>query len=668
MNQFEQHLTAARRRQRRIYLGGVLAALAGTLIVAAILMATRATLIEIQPQEVQEQAKISVISGLAILTGQSLYTLSGKPVVSVEAEGFYTSKRQISEADFGNVLVISLKPLPAKLHLYSPVSDNRTRWSINEEFIAQGDELERELEPGDYLIGISHPYYEMKELQLSLGRGERLDKKVELELVKGEVKINTRPQAASLSIDDVEKGSTPVSLPLQGGEYTLRVHKQAYEPVVETLEITRDAALIERDYRLEPEKGTVKVSLNPAGGKLLINRLEVKPASSYRLAVNQTHSMSYSKPGYFSQSRSFRVSTEKPAEIGFKLEKEIGQVEIDATPAAEVSVNGEAVGSTPLTLELDALPQEIVFTKPGYRTVVKKVLPNSKSVKSVKANLIPERLARLQAAPSSYRHKAGGEMKLYRPAETFTMGAERSEPGQRVNEFVYQVSLKRPFYAGVKEVSYAVYQQFDKGVTGNASLPVTSISWSDAARFCNWLSDQESLQAVYRLRGNSVSAANADADGYRLLSEAEWEWLARKAGRKQRTRFVWGDDEIIPPNSANIADASASAQVKNTLSNYNDGHAGVAAVGSFNQELSGLHDQGGNVSEWVHDNYSLQPPNTGHVHDDVLDEDLIDSHVIKGASWRSGSLTETRASYRQGAAQARDDVGFRIGRYVYGGE
>ena len=80
-----------------------------------------------------------------------------------------------------------------------------------------------------------------------------------------------------------------------------------------------------------------------------------------------------------------------------------------------------------------------------------------------------------------------------------------------------------------------------------------------------------------------------------------------------------------------------------------------------------LLDQGGNVREWTHDGYSLMPPRKGQVFKDPYDTVINDNYVVKGSSWRSGSVTELRSSYREGVSGARDDIGFRVGRYVFGG-
>ncbi|MFW5426048.1 MAG: formylglycine-generating enzyme family protein, partial [Methylophagaceae bacterium] len=154
-------------------------------------------------------------------------------------------------------------------------------------------------------------------------------------------------------------------------------------------------------------------------------------------------------------------------------------------------------------------------------------------------------------------------------------------------------------------------------------------------------------------------------DGYRLLTEAEWEWLARKARKSTQSLFVWGNDYVIPKDTVNIADESANGSVKVFVSKYDDSFQGLAPVKSFTRETSGLYDQGGNVSEWTHDSYSIMPPKSGKVLNNPFDLTTSNSHVVKGANWRSGTITELRPSFKEGLINSRDDLGFRVGRYVY---
>jgi formylglycine-generating enzyme required for sulfatase activity len=76
----------------------------------------------------------------------------------------------------------------------------------------------------------------------------------------------------------------------------------------------------------------------------------------------------------------------------------------------------------------------------------------------------------------------------------------------------------------------------------------------------------------------------------------------------------------------------------------------------------------GNVSEWVHDVYSILPPKGENIARNPLGEQQGVAHVVKGANWRSGTITTLRPAFREGLTAGRDDLGFRIGRYLYGGK
>jgi len=252
--------------------------------------------------------------------------------------------------------------------------------------------------------------------------------------------------------------------------------------------------------------------------------------------------------------------------------------------------------------------------------------------------------------------------------EEFFLGADRGEIGQRANEFIRKVRLTKPFYAGMHEITNEEFQKFKKGETTSPKDPATSIKWIDAVTFCNWLSNEEDLKPFYNIRDNKFISYNSNSDGYRLLSEAEWEWLARKSGKKKQTIFVWGDDKVIPRGTGNLADESAKGKVKIYIANYKDGFDTVAPIGSFKQEKSGLYDMAGNVSEWTHDFYSVVPPSKNNTENNPLGPKNGQMHVVKGANWRSGNMTELRPAFREGLIDGRDDLGFRIGRYLYGGE
>ena len=143
--------------------------------------------------------------------------------------------------------------------------------------------------------------------------------------------------------------------------------------------------------------------------------------------------------------------------------------------------------------------------------------------------------------------------------------------------------------------------------------------------------------------------------------------MAGPQGRTRReTRFPWGDDARVPARAGNLADESARGRVPVYIPRYNDGVAQMAEVGRFDANAAGLHDLAGNASEWTHDNYDLHPPPPDLVETDPMDvrPDPNQRHTVKGSSWRSGTLSALRAAWRDGSSAPRNDLGFRIARYL----
>lgn len=132
--------------------------------------------------------------------------------------------------------------------------------------------------------------------------------------------------------------------------------------------------------------------------------------------------------------------------------------------------------------------------------------------------------------------------------------------------------------------------------------PVENISWWDAIRYCNARSEKEGRTPCYTL---STGECDFSADGYRLPTEAEWEYACR-AGTT--TPYFWGATTEGAAKYANFADAKINQPWSIITENDGVGKE-TAVVGSYEPNQFGLYDMIGNVWEWCNDWYLPYNPN-----------------------------------------------------------
>jgi formylglycine-generating enzyme required for sulfatase activity len=232
--------------------------------------------------------------------------------------------------------------------------------------------------------------------------------------------------------------------------------------------------------------------------------------------------------------------------------------------------------------------------------------------------------------PVQTRTWKDGQLYVWVEPGTFDMGCVEGDADCRPDEQPRRsVTLPRGFWMARTEVSTGVYQRFlterqkimprwppwtREGAMDD--LPMVNVSWEEAAAYCegNWA---------------------------RLPTEAEWEYAAR-AGH-EGWKYVWGKDD--PPLKgdrplANIMDLSVPLSeglnvFTEGFEGYRDGYGYVAPVGSFLPNAFGIHDLGGNVSEWCQE------------------------RIARGASWASGRRQTRVSSRRETGGYGSIETGLR---------
>jgi|GEM_PF-587330 beta-glucosidase len=226
----------------------------------------------------------------------------------------------------------------------------------------------------------------------------------------------------------------------------------------------------------------------------------------------------------------------------------------------------------------------------------------------------------------------------------FTMG---DRYGNRDETSLTPVSVSA-FLIAPRELTRGEWAAFLKAggrpatAKGDERLPADGLSWREALEYCNWLSAERGLEPVYSIGPDSVEA-DWEASGYRLPSEAEWEFAARGGLRTRKRAMPGGND----PDS---------------LGWHNGNASGPAPVGGKRPNELGLLDMSGNVWEWCWDSYGMYD---GRPKEDPRGPAWSEWKVLRGGSWRFDPQDMRSANrYFADWEEGPDDAGLRLARSV----
>jgi formylglycine-generating enzyme len=333
--------------------------------------------------------------------------------------------------------------------------------------------------------------------------------------------------------------------------------------------------------------------------------------------------------------------TETSRQSGFTVEENYGNIKITTVTEGTLYLNGTRQGT--VTARATA---NLTDLSTGRHSVEMRYTDGEKETKSVTVQ--KDRTATLaftyKPAPVS---KIPEDFVLVK-AGSFTMGSPSGESGRDSDEIQHTVRISKDFYISKYEVTQAEYKSImgtnpsdtDRGIGDNN--PVNKVSWYDAVEYCNKRSRQEGLTPAYTINGNTVTW-NKNANGYRLPTEAEWEYAARGGHQAGSYNIYAGSDTM------------------SSVAWYSDNSGGKThPVGQKQSNELGIYDMSGNVWEWCWDWAGHDP--SGSV-TDPAGPSSGSNRVVRGGSWYylATDCRSARRSYYS-PSYGLNTLGFRVVR------
>ncbi|MBC8277088.1 MAG: SUMF1/EgtB/PvdO family nonheme iron enzyme, partial [FCB group bacterium] len=402
------------------------------------------------------------------------------------------------------------------------------------------------------------------------------------------VLISTDPSGASVYLDGDDYGETPVRRDdVETGEYTLVLHKDGYVDAVQMLTVDRGRTA-DVNVKLVKQVGSLKITCSPSDANIYLDGTYKGTAGSGGLKLDYLSVGSYTvkaeAESFYPEEKAVSVHYNETVEVKFNLKPKPGAVFVVSTPGgAEVYLdNRKQSGKTPYKVnDVSTGSHRVKVFLDGYQANEKPVDVDAEKTSTISFDLVKVEV------PTPAPSKTGGGsfsgvtttgplsgmtfVKI--PGGSFRMGSNESKDEKPV----HSVSIK-PFYMMTTEVTQKMWKELmgsNPSHFKGDNLPVEKVSWNDCQKFIEKLNQRD------------------PGKGYRLPTEAEWEYACR-AGTT--TKYYSGNSE---------SDLKRAG--------WYSGNSGKKThiVGQKSPNSWGLYDMSGNVwewcTDWYHNSYSGAP-------------------------------------------------------------
>ena len=599
-------------------------------------------------KENYEEIKIS--SSNALIIQNTVYSFKQIFNINVVAYGYKSKEFEFNHNDAEKLIILVEMPVLVKFK----IDQNYNEFILNDRIL---DSLENiYLKKGIYSYEVKSKNHISYKSKLEINKyADEILVPIIMQEVNKKLVINSEPNQASVFLNNVELGVTPLSVNLNTTSNNILIKKSEYKDsnIDYIVKNNNSDQII---IKLIEDEDVININTVPSQASLFFNE-DYIGISPLKFKIQDKGILKVKKYGYVDNKINITKNTKK---LNIVLTEDSSEVFISSDPPSDVFLNEEYIGKTPFTKKIQKIKHKISFKSKGFRTLNESFEP-TKDKQNIIKKLLTEKEASLLENKKYSRTSIDGELILFEPG-SFLMGSSKKESRRDINEIMRSVKITKHFYISKNLITEEQYSLFKRSSKSN--LPVNNISWIDAAKFCNWLSSKEGFENFYEIKNNQIISFNMDSKGYRLPTEAEWEYVA-KSNNPEKYIYSWGSDRKITKLVGNIADVSTQGILSNFIDDYDDGYDERSPVGSFRSNQNDINDLTGNLSEWVNDFYSVEFVQQSKVFQDYIGPLAGTSHVIKGSNYYSSTPLQLGLSYRTYGNEPNNLVGFRIARWIY---
>jgi len=601
----------------------------------------------------EEYPELKVSSPNSIIINDTVYSFFRKFKLNVEAYGYESKTIEFNHRDSDKEIILIEKPI----NVVFKINDTYDKFILNNKVLTSLDNIKLKKGAHSYEISSNNHLTYKSNFEIKKYTDELLIPVI-LKKIDKSLQISSNPNNAKVFLNNTELGVTPLTINLDRSNNEIILKKAGYKEK-KVKYFVDDNNKSEIKYLLDEDENLISLSSNPPSASVFLDD-EYVGITPIKFPNIKKGTIKIKKYGYRDKLISPNNQTKT---ISTTLEKDMAEVQFSSNVPAKVILNGRYIGSTPLKKDIQKIKHKISYEALGHRSIRESFEPLNDKVQIYK-NLLTDKQASLIDSKNNSTNSIGSKLILMNPG-SITMGSPKRESRRDINELQKKVKITKHFFISKNLITESQYKKFKKSSSAS-NLPVNNVSWIDAAKFCNWLSRKEGLDQFYIIKGDRLLYFNTKSNGYRLPTEAEWEYAAKSNNPTQgELIYAWGSDRQIRKLVGNIADQTTEGILANFVPDYDDGYLERSPVGSFRSNQNGLNDITGNLSEWVNDFYSIEIIDPSEIFTDYIGPTVGTTHVIKGSNHYSSTPLQLGLSYRTYGNAENELVGFRIARWIY---